>query len=299
MSRARTQRIEFGKDFEIEITGGLMLADNEQALRFLDAKTKLEGSYGIESHVIGANEVRNREPQLTTDIVGAAWCPSEGKINPLVATHGILEAVQGLGVFVGIGTEVTAIERQLAGFTVTTNRGTVRAGRVVNAAGAFAARVGAMAGVSVPVFAAPLQMIVTEAAAPMLSCLVANADRHLSLKQAGNGSFIIGGGWTAGLDLVHHHPRPLRTSIEGNLWVAQHVLPLLRKLHVVRSWAAMNINIDGAPIVGEHPAVPGFFNTVTSNGYTLGPVMGQTTAELIIEGQASRDISKFQITRFG
>ena len=291
--------IEFGKDFEIEITGGLMLADNEQALRFLDAKTKLEGSYGIESHVIGANEVRNREPQLTTDIVGAAWCPSEGKINPLVATHGILEAVQGLGVFVGTGTEVAAIERQLAGFKVTTNRGTVRAGRVVNAAGAFAARVGAMAGVSVPVFAAPLQMIVTEAAAPVLSCLVANADRHLSLKQAGNGSFIIGGGWTAGLDLVHHHPRPLRTSIEGNLWVAQHVLPLLRKLHVVRSWAAMNINIDGAPIVGEHPAVPGFFNTVTSNGYTLGPVMGQTTAELIIEGQASRDISKFQITRFG
>ena len=290
---------ELGTDFEIVITGGLMLAENELALRFLDAKTKLEASYGIECHMIGAHEVRNCEPHLTTGIVGASWCPLEGKINPLVATHGILEAIQALGVFVGTAAEVTAIERQSSGFRVITSRGAIRAGRVVNAAGAFAARIGAMAGVKVPVFGAPLQMIVTEATAPTLSCLVAHADRHLSLKQAANGTFVVGGGWTAGLDPVHHHPRPLRTSIEGNLWVAQHVLPTLRKLHVVRTWAAMNINIDGAPIVGEHPAVPGFFNTVTSNGYTLGPVMGQTTAELIVDGQASRDISNFQIARFG
>jgi glycine/D-amino acid oxidase-like deaminating enzyme len=121
-----------------------------------------------------------------------------------------------------------------------------------------------MLGVEVPVFGAPLQMVVTEAAAPLVTRLVAHADRHLTLKQAGNGNFIIGGGWTAGLDPVRSHPRPLRESLEGNLWVAQHVVPDLRKLHVIRSWAAMNINIDGAPIIGEHPEIPGFFNTVTS-----------------------------------
>ena len=290
---------ELGKDFEIKITGGLMLADDEHTLRFLDAKTKLEKTYGIDCHVIGANEVRDREPFLTPKIAGAAWCPIEGKINPLVATHGVLEAVRALGVDVFHGTEVTAIERLQAGFRIATNRGAVRAGRIVNAAGAFASRIGAMVGVDVPVFGAPLQMIVTEAAAPILSCLVAHADRHLSLKQAGNGTFVIGGGWTAGLDPAHHHPRPLRASIEGNLWVAQHVLPSLRKLHVVRTWAAMNINIDGAPIVGEHPVVPGFFNAVTSNGYTLGPIMGRTTAELILDGAASCDISSFLIDRFG
>jgi len=291
--------MELGRDFEIKISGGLMLADNEPALRFLEAKSKLEKAYGIECNVIGANEVRDREPHLTSRIAGASWCPTEGKINPLVATHGILEAVRALGVGVFPGTEIAQIEKLPAGFRIATNRGQVRAGRVVNAAGAFASRIGAMVGVNVPVFGAPLQMLVTEAAAPMLSCLVAHAERHLSLKQASGGTFVIGGGWTAGLDPVHHHPRPQRASIEGNLWVAQHALPSLRKLHVVRTWAAMNINIDGAPIVGEHPAVPGFFNTVTSSGYTLGPVMGQTTAELILDRKTSRDISSFQIDRFG
>jgi glycine/D-amino acid oxidase-like deaminating enzyme len=181
---------------------------------------------------------------------------------------------------------------------VETSRGRIEAPRVVNAAGAFASVVGEMLGIAVPVFGAPLQMIVTEAAAPLISRLVAHADRHLTLKQAANGNFLIGGGWTAGLDPVHGHPRPLMASLEGNLWVAQHVVPALRKLHVIRSWAAMNINIDGAPIFGEDPRVPGLFHAVTSNGYTLGPLVGRITAQLIGRGEADRDVSAFSITRF-
>jgi glycine/D-amino acid oxidase-like deaminating enzyme len=155
-----------------------------------------------------------------------------------------------------------------------------------------------MLGVDVPVFGAPLQMVVTEAAAPLISCLVAHADRHLTLKQAANGNFIIGGGWTAGLDPVHQHPRPLLSSLEGNRWVAQHVVPALRKLHVIRSWAAMNINIDGAPILGEHPSMPGFFNAVTSNGYTLGPIVGQLTSRLVLGRETDRALQPFSISRF-
>jgi len=195
-------------------------------------------------------------------------------------------------------TEVLSIRREGSGFVIETSRGALRAGRIVNAAGAFASRVGTMLGLDVPVFGAPLQMVVTEAAAPAISHLVAHADRHLTLKQAANGNFLIGGGWTAGLDPVHSHPRPMFSSLEGNLWVAQHVVPGLRKLHVIRSWAAMNINIDGAPILGEHPGMPGFFNAVTSNGYTLGPLIGQLTANLVLGRDPGRDLSAFSINRF-
>lgn len=290
---------ELAADFEIKITGGLMVAEHEADLAFLAAKTAVERANGIECQVIGRDELRRLEPALDDRFVGAAFCPQEGKINPLVATQGIYEAAVKAGARVLTGVEVQSLERLDTGFLVTTNRGPLRAGRVVNAAGAFAARVGAMLGIQVPVFGAPLQMVVTEAAEPLISRLVAHADRHLTLKQASNGNFIIGGGWTAGLDPVLQHPRPLRASLEGNLWVAQHVVPALRKLHVIRSWAAMNINIDGAPILGEHPAVPGFFTCVTSNGYTLGPVMGETTASLVLERDPGREIAPFSISRFG
>lgn len=289
---------ELKADFEIGITGGLMVAENETDLAFLAAKTAVERDKGIDCEVIGRADLRRLEPGLDERFVAAAFCPQEGKINPLVATQGIYEAALRAGARVFTGVEVRALERHGNGFTVTTNAGDIRAARVVNAAGAFASRIGAMLGVDVPVFGAPLQMVVTEAAEPLVSRLVAHADRHLTLKQAANGNFIIGGGWTAGLDPVRQHPRPLRSSLEGNLWVAQHVVPALRKLHVIRSWAAMNINIDGAPILGQHPAVPGLFTCVTSNGYTLGPIMGRTTAALILEGDAGRDVAPFSIARF-
>jgi glycine/D-amino acid oxidase-like deaminating enzyme len=290
---------ELKADFEISITGGMMVAENDSDLAFLAAKTAVERDKGIDCQVIGREDLRRLEPGLDERFVGAAYCPQEGKINPLVATNAVAEAALAAGARIVTGAEVQAISRDGSGFTLTTSRGPIRAGRVVNAAGAFASRIGAMLGVDVPVFGAPLQMVVTEAAEPIVSHLVAHAARHLTLKQAANGNVIIGGGWTAGLDPVRGHPRPLRSSIEGNLWVAQHVVPALRRLHVLRTWSALNINIDGAPIIGEHPAVPGLYTCVTSNGYTLGPIMGETTAALVLGEDPGRDLKPFGIERFG
>lgn len=289
---------ELGRDFEMKVTGGLMVAETGEHIRFLKEKIAVEQKAGIECRLLDQDELRDMEPALSRQFVGAAYCPQEGKINPLVATEHMLKAARENGARIIDNCEVIAIAPEKGGFEVVTNRGRLRAGRIVNAAGAFSSRIGAMLGLDIPVFGAPLQMVVTEAAAPTISCLVAHADRHLTLKQAANGNFIIGGGWTAGLDPVFQHPRPLLSSIEGNLWVAQYVVPALRKLHVIRSWAAMNINIDGAPVLGEHPDQPGFFNAVTSNGYTLGPIVGQLTAQLVLGRETGRALQPFSISRF-
>lgn len=284
--------------FEMKITGGLMVAETDDELRFLEAKSALERRHGIACEVISAQEALAMEPALLPGLIGAAWCPGEGKINPLVATAQVAAAARRFGARIHDRTGVTAIERVAGGFRLATGRGSVRATHVVNAAGAFASEIGAMLGVNVPVHGAPLQMIVTEPVAPLVSRLVAHASRHLTLKQADNGTVLIGGGWTAGLDPVHRHPRPSLSSIEGNLWIAGHVIPALSRLRVVRTWAAMNINIDGSPILGEHPDVPGFFNAVTSNGYTLGPICGRITAACILDGRSDWDIAPFSIARF-
>ena len=156
-----------------------------------------------------------------------------------------------------------------------------------------------MLGVKVPVHGAPLQMIVTEAAPPLVDHLLAHADRHLSMKQAASGGLIIGGGWSARFDAAMRMNQAERASIEGNLWVARHVLPALAGLNVLRCWAGMNVNIDGAPIVGEVPGVPGFFNAVTSNGYTLAPIVASLTTDLLVRGRTDTDIAPYRIERFG
>ena len=155
-----------------------------------------------------------------------------------------------------------------------------------------------MAGVAIPVRGAPLQMIVTEPTAPTLGRLVAHAARHLTLKQMSSGAFMIGGGWTAGLDERQKLSRALRSSVEGNLWVASRVVPALADLHAIRIWAGMNVNIDRAPILGEVPGRPGFYNCVSSNGYTLGPVLARLTAEMIAGRSTSLPVEPYSVSRF-
>ena len=303
MSVKLWQQIEAdcGEDLEIKITGGLMVADSDAGMRFLDAKAGLERSHGIEAEVIDGATLRRLSPALSGDLLGAELCPMEGKINPLRATYAVARRAQQHGARLLRGCDVQAIERlpgEGAGFEVRTSRGTIRTGRIVNASGAWSSAVGAMLGVKIPVQGAPLQMIVTEPAPPLVDHLIAHADRHLSLKQAASGGLLIGGGWTAAFHPDMRLNRAERASIEGNLWVARRVLPAVSGLHMVRCWAGMNVNIDGAPILGEAPGVPGFYNAVTSNGYTLAPIAAKLVADLVAHGRTDIDIAPFRLDRF-
>lgn len=76
------------------------------------------------------------------------------------------------------------------------------------------------------------------------------------------------------------------------------MLPAVSGLHMVRCWAGMNVNIDGAPILGEVPGVPGLYNAVTSNGYTLAPIAARIVTDLLVHGDAGLNLAPFRIDRF-
>jgi glycine/D-amino acid oxidase-like deaminating enzyme len=173
----------------------------------------------------------------------------------------------------------------------------VTAGRVVNATGPWAAKAGRMVGLNLPVTGTVQQVIVTEPAPPLTRHLVAVANRHLSLKQQASGGFLIGGGWFGGFDPATGRSSNLRRNIAGNLWVCERALPVVKALSIVRAWTGINPSIDRAPLLGEAPGLPGFYNTVTANGYTLGPVVGQMTAEAILH--AERIDPRYTLARFG
>jgi hypothetical protein len=44
--------------------------------------------------------------------------------------------------------------------------------------------------------------------------------------------------------------------------------------------------------------VPGFFNTVTSNGYTVAPIVASLVTDLLVRGRTDMDIEKYRIERF-
>ena len=277
---------EAGESLGIVAEGGLMVAEDEGAMRWLAAKVAMENRHGIPSRLIGANDLRSLAPALSPDLLGADFCPGEGYGDPLRGSFALRRLAEKNGARLLASAEVTSLARSGSAWRADTSRGPISAGRIVNAAGAYGGRIAAMAGLQLPVSGTVQQVIVTSPAPPLTRHLVLLAKRHLSLKQQANGSFLIGGGWFGDYDEATGATRPLRRNIEANLWVAARALPALVGLSAVRAWTGMAPEIDAAPLLGEVPGLPGFFNALAANAYTLGPLIGRLVAVAIRDGAA-------------
>ena len=285
-------------DFELGISGGIMVAETERELELLQAKIAAEKRQGVAGELLTREALRKQVPGISDRMIGGALCPGEGKINPLIATRTLLGAALSAGARVLQNTSVTSIRRDGDGFVVSTPIAAIRCGRIVNAAGAWTPEIARLAGIELPVHSAPQQMIVTEPVAPMVTQVLAHAGRHLTMKQAANGNLIIGGGWYADHDDELMRPITEHDSIRGNLWAACAVLPAVAGLNVIRSWAALGVAIDGAPIIGEAPGHPSIIHAVGANGYTLGPIIGRAVAGQLATGQVAPEAAPFSLARF-
>jgi glycine/D-amino acid oxidase-like deaminating enzyme len=261
---------ELGLDWHT--TGGLMVAETPEQLQLLHDKRRLEHEAGLETHVLEGEELRAFAPYLSEHVIGATYCPAEGHINPLIAVPK-LAALAGARILTRA--EVTAIE---PGFRVTTTAGTIDADRVVNAAGAWATALQP----ELPMRAMGLHVNVTEARARLLEPMIQHIGRRLTLKQAYNGTFIIGGGWPS-----REAPGRWTTtwaSAAGNAAVAVDVVPALAGVRLLRTWSGvMAWTDDVSPIVGE--SQEGLYTIVVgSSGYTLSPLFARMLAEQMTGG---------------
>lgn len=288
---------ELGSDLEVSLKGGLLVAGNEKEMAEIERKAAIERAQGLDVRLLDREGVRAVAPYLVDGLAGGAFCPDEGKANPLAVTPAFARAAERAGATILRDRPVQALERAGGAFRIATGGGDILARRVVNAAGSQAGRVAAMVTARpLGIQAFPIQVSASERVAAMVPHLVYFAGEKLTLKQNGAGSLLIGGGWEARLD-ARGHPVVDPLSLMRNLAVARRVMPGLEGVRIVRSWAAfVNGTDDWKPILGEMPGVPGFFvNFFPWMGFTAGPVAARITASLV-QGKAppvDMDLSPF------
>ena len=288
---------EFNTDFEMEFTGGLMVAENSEQIKFLEKKIKAEARVGIKTSLIDKEQIAEIVPEISKTVVAGSWCEQEGKINPLIATPILAKEAKLQGAVIEELTQVVGLAKEDAGYEIITNRGRIKAKKLIIAAGGWSSKLFEMLNIDIPIKGAPLQMIVTSPAPKIVNCLMYHAGRHLTLKQVKTGSIIIGGAWPANVS-AEGRSEVLPESIEGNLWAAGQTIPTIGDVPVLRTWGAMNIDIDGAPVVGEIPGFDGLTVAATANGYTLGPLMGREAANSALKGYLRQDLQMFSVERF-
>ncbi|HUR59893.1 MAG TPA: FAD-dependent oxidoreductase, partial [Opitutaceae bacterium] len=281
---------------EVEIGGGLAVADDEASLTHLRRKVEWELSSGLAIEMLSGDEARAIAPYLSPEVIAASLSRDEGKINPLKAAPAVLASALEAGVKVHEHAPVVSIEKTAAGFKVMTVRGAVTAKRVVNAAGAWCGEIAALAGDALPTRQNPIQMLVTEPSPVRIPYHLMHASRRLTLKQAANGNLIIGGGWRAAWDATANRARPSFHGISGNLAVVTRMLPGMGALLLIRSWTGTAFVTQ--PAIGESAKVPGLYHVITQNGMTLAPAAGRLCADLILGRPTRWDARPFSPRRF-
>ena len=275
---------ELSADLGVHVTGGLMVAETEEELRTLVRKQRIEQDAGLETELLTAGELRDFAPFLADDLTGAVYCGQEGHANPLLAAPAFATRAIAAGACIRTHAPVLAVETAdgpgSTRFRLRTPSGDITAARIVNAAGAWAPDVAALSGLTLPVYSDGLHVNVTEPRERMLTPFVQHIGRRLTLKQAGNGTFIIGGGWPA-----RPQRPPARYSVRwdsaaGNTAVAVRVLPALRDVRVMHMWTGVIAFTDDLlPVVGADRRLPGYYLCLASTGFTLGPIIARMLAE--------------------
>jgi glycine cleavage system aminomethyltransferase T/glycine/D-amino acid oxidase-like deaminating enzyme len=145
--------------------GSLRLACTPARLEELRRQAGWAKTYGLPMELVSAEDAQRRFPLMSTDgVLGAAWLPTDGYLDPSGLTRALAAGARARGATILARTRVTAISVAAGRVNgVETERGSIRCEVVVNAAGMFAPDIGRMAGVTVPIIPIAHQYLITEA----------------------------------------------------------------------------------------------------------------------------------------
>ena len=293
--------------------GGLRLACNEERWTEIKRQATTAHSFGLEMHLLGPEEAKDLWPLMdVSDVVGAAFLPTDGQANPSDITQSLAKGARMHGAKILEGVRVTGVvveEGRVAG--VETGQGTIRCEKVVNCAGQWAKEVGRLAGVSVPLQSVQHQYMLTEPIDGVASDLptLRDPDRLIYFKEE-VGGLVMGG----------YEPNPLPWAVDGipedfefslleDDWdhfeqLMEQALVRVPALEAAGVKAMTNgpesFTPDGNFILGEAPEVRNFFVGAGFNAFGIasGGGAGNVLADWVVHGEQPMDLWTVDIRRF-
>jgi len=247
---------------------------------------------GTRLELLSQADVLARVPVLAPDrFAGAALVPGDGAIDVHALLWAYLGHARRRGVEHRFGAEVHAIRvagDRIAG--VVTDEGEIAARWVVNAAGAWAARVGALAGAT-PIALVPHRrtIVVFDVAVDVRGWPLVHSDQdHLYFAPESGGLKL------SPMDEDAMEPcdaRPDDVVIAAGFERLRELAPALVPRTIRRKWSGLRTFApDRVPVVGEDPRVAGFFWLAGQGGCGIetSPAMGALAADLLVDGRTSR-----------
>lgn len=291
---------ELGDAIEFRQPGGFRVAESDEQVQKLLASVKDQQALGINIEVMTGEELKNAASYFGPAVKAASFCRDDARSNPLTASVTIARGAENKGLKLLEYTEVTGIQVLAENrFRVQAGNGNIECARILNCAGVWGRKILAMAGIRIPITLDPMQVMVTERTARIFPHIITHVSGNMTLKHVDSGNVVIGGGWTGVGDENRGIKQVNYESMQGNLAYAARVIPALEPLHIIRCWTGLEGRTpDLLPLMGELARIPGFFSACCAKGgWTLGPLLGRTAAEVIEGDTPTIDISGYDVNR--
>ena len=304
---------ETGVDPGWREVGSLRLASSPARMEELERQAGWGKSFGLPIEIIGPEEAGRRFPMMArAGVLGAAFIPTDGYLDPSGLALSLAEGARRGGVRIMTGTRVTGIRVDKGVVRgIETPDGGIDAEIVVNAGGMYAAEIGGMAGVTVPVIPMAHQYLITRLAQPVPGDLPTMRDPDLLVYfRREPGGLLMGGyerqpaAFGLGGIPADFNNRLLPEDWERFAELSQNAIrrvPALETADIVKLINGPEaFTPDNEFILGESP-VRGFFVAAgfCAHGIAGAGGMGRMMAEWILEGQPSLDLWKMDSRRFG
>jgi glycine cleavage system aminomethyltransferase T/glycine/D-amino acid oxidase-like deaminating enzyme len=300
-------------------SGGIRLASSPERLAEIRRQISWARAFGLPLHEISAAEAAQLFPLMSTEgVLGGAYLESDGYLDPSQLCYALAAGARAGGVAIhshtrvlGLGIEAGRIHQ------VRTDRGDIDCEIVVNCGGMFAAELGRLAGVRIPIVPMSHQYLITEGfrppGAPGLPTL-RDPDLLVYYRQEVSG-LLMGGyerqaaPWTASATHFDAIPPDFNGRLLKEDWPRLEEIAQNSQLRVpVMGEVGVRKVINGPEAftpdnefcLGE-TEVAGFFVAAgfCAHGIAGAGGIGQVMAQWILTGDPGQDLSHMDINRFG
>ena len=293
---------EIGQDVSYRKCGYLFVLTDPKDVAQFQHNVQLQNRLGVQTQWLNGDEVRKRLPRMKfDDALAGTFNPNDGLVDPNSVVMGYVNAAQRLGVKVINNAEVTGIcVRGGKATGVETVQGPIETRLILDAAGPWAAQIGRMAGVEIPIQPIRRQMFTTTSLpeGPSDFPFFFDFAQSLYFHRDGDGLLI-------GMSNEKQTPGFDQSVDEAfelvNLEAAIQRMPLVEKAARAAHWAGLyEVTPDAHPIFGRTP-MDGFLVLAgfSGHGFMHGPIAGKLMAEYILDGTFQTvNVSALDLARF-
>ena len=293
-----------GLPFLFRQMGYLFLSSDAAQFATLSGAAEMQQRLGVPVEVLASDEIATRWPLIVADgLVGATFCATDGSGSPTDVAYAFARRARDMGVRVLESVEVTgfAIEGGQV-IAVETSVGRIATASVLNAAGPWAAQVGELAGITLPVYPHPRQAFSVTSVDALGDLFPFTIDLSTGVYiHQDPASIVLGGG-------DRERPSSFEATIDWTRF--DHVIdsatrrvPALEEARSLNGWCGLReMTPDDHAILGPVGLPHGMWCAVgfSGHGFMQAPAVGRIMSDWMLNGTppTDTDIAAFALDRF-